>query len=45
MKQERDTIAANVEVAAVNVGDMWQGVKIFDGWAVRIMQDLPILAI
>ena len=45
VEQERHVVAANVQVAPVNVGHVRQSVQILDGRPVGIMHDLAILAI
>ena len=45
IEQEWDIVAANVEVAAIDVGDMRERIEIVDGRAVGIVHDLSIFAV
>ena len=45
VEQERHVVAADIQVAPVNVGHVRQGVEILDGRPVGIMHDASILAI
>ncbi len=45
MKQKRHVVAADVQVAPVNVGDVRKRIQILDRRPVGIVHDLAILAI